>query len=266
MLDSFRGKGAMVTGAASGIGFAVSEEMLKMGGSVFLADRDEKALAEAVEKLREHAGRVYPMVVDVTQQIQVQKAVRNTAEVHGSLDFLFNNAGIGGTMQIETATLETWRRIIDINLWGVIYGVDAALPIMRKQGHGHIVNTSSIAGIIPPPYQALYCASKYAVTGMTECLRYELANEGVRFSLICPGNVATNIFCGLTPPDDAISPESAAKIILTGVANNENLIIFPEKYKKMYEDFRYHPVEAEKALLALADERREAYRKGGKYY
>ena len=169
-------------------------------------------------------------------------------------------------MQIETATLETWRRIIDLNLWGVIYGVDAALPIMRKQGHGHIVNTSSIAGIIPPPYQALYCASKYAVTGMTECLRYELANEGVRFSLICPGNVATNIFGGLTPPDDAISPETAAQIILTGVANNENLIIFPDKYKKMYENYRYHPNEAEKNLLALADERREAYRKGGKYY
>lgn len=80
---------------------------------------------------------------------------------------------------------------MDTNLWSVIYGVHAALPIMLKQGSGHIVNTSSIAGIIPPPQQALYCATKYGVTGLTEALRYEFAEKGLRFSTICPANIAT---------------------------------------------------------------------------
>jgi len=237
-----------------------------MGATVFLADRDEKSLAEAVEKLKEHSGRVHSLVVDVTQQPQVQQSIQGAAARHGSLDFLFNNAGIGGTMQIETASLEHWRRIIDINLWGVIYGVDAALPIMRKQGSGHIVNTSSIAGLIPTPYQALYSTTKFAVAALTESLRYELAHEGLRFSTLCPGNVATQIFGGLKPPEDAISPEEAGRIILAGVANNESLIVFSEKFKKLYETYRFHPAEAEIFLMQLADQRREAYRKGGNYY
>lgn len=133
------------------------------------------------------------MTVDVTKQEQVQQMIQTAASRHGRLDFLFNNAGVGGTLPIEDVTLEHWRRIIDLNLWGVIYGVDAALPIMRRQGGGHIVNTSSVAGLLPIPFQAMYCATKYAVVGLSESLRYEVEDQGIRFSVVCPGNVATAI-------------------------------------------------------------------------
>ena len=177
--EYFRGKGCIVTGAASGIGFAVSEALLHVGAVVFMADRDMPTLAAAVERLVLcRAGACH--VVNVTNQAQVQQMIEAAASRHGSLDVLFNNAGIGGTMPMSEVTLEHWRRIIDINLWGVIYGIDAALPIMRRQGGGHIVNTASIAGLIPFPFQALYAASKYAVVGLSECLRLSLRTRAFR--------------------------------------------------------------------------------------
>jgi NAD(P)-dependent dehydrogenase (short-subunit alcohol dehydrogenase family) len=124
----------VVTGAASGIGFALSEALLQAGAVVLMADRDTQTLTSAVEQLSAYAGRVHSMTVEVTNQEQVQHMVEDAAARHGRLDFLFNNAGIGGTAPIEAVTLEHWRLIIDINLWGVIYGIHFALPIMRPQG------------------------------------------------------------------------------------------------------------------------------------
>jgi len=184
--EYFCDKGCVVTGAASGIGFAVSEALLQAGAVVFMADRDTKMLTSSAEQLGTYAGRVHSMTIDVTSQEQVQQMVEEAVARHGRLDFLFNNAGIGGTMPIGDATLEHWRRIIDLNLWGVIYGIHASLPIMRRQGSGHIINTASAAGLIPFPYQALYCTTKYAVAGLSESLRFELGDEGIHFSVVCP--------------------------------------------------------------------------------
>ena len=224
--EYFRDKGCVVTGAASGIGFAVSDALLQAGAVVFMADRDAEMLASSAEQLSVHAGRIHTSVVDVTKQDQVQKAIEDAASRHGRLDVLFNNAGIGATMPIGDATLEHWRRLIDINLWGVIYGVHAAIPVMRAQGGGHIVNTSSIAGLVPLPYQALYCTTKFAVAGLSESLRFELEEEGIHVSVICPGDVATRIYgtpimgerVEAPPPENAIPAAEAAQLILGGVA------------------------------------------------
>ena len=135
----FRNKSCVVTGAASGIGFALTEALLQAGGVVLMADRDAKTLASAVEQLGAYAGRFHAMSVDVTNQEQVQHMIEDADARHGRLDVLFNNAGIGGTLPFGEVTLEHWRRIIDLNLWGVIYGIHFALPIMRQQGGGHIV-------------------------------------------------------------------------------------------------------------------------------
>ena len=132
--EYFRDKGCVVTGAASGIGFALTEALLQAGAVVFMADRDTQTLASAVEQLSTYATRVHSMAVDVTNQEQVQHMVEEAASRHGRLDVLFNNAGMGGTAPIDAVTLEHWRLIIDINLWGVIYGTHFALPIMRRQG------------------------------------------------------------------------------------------------------------------------------------
>ncbi len=271
--EYFRGKGCVVTGAASGIGFALTEALLQAGAVVFMADRDTETLTAAVEQLNPYAGRVHSMAVDVTNQEQVQHMVEEAAALHGRLDVLFNNAGIGGTIQISEVTLEHWRRIIDINLWGVIYGIHAALPIMRRQGGGHIVNTASIAGLIPFPFQALYCATKYAVVGLSESLRFELGDEGIHVSDVCPGNVASRIFgtpiigepTEVKPPEDALPAKEAAKIILAGVANKQGIIAFPEKYRQMWRRYWSSPEAFESELWDEARQRRSAYLSKGSF-
>lgn len=266
----FRGKVCVVTGGASGIGFAVGAALLDHGAVVVIADRDADRLAEAVEQLGAHTGRVHSAAVDVTSQQQVQGLVEDAAVRHGSLDFLFNNAGVGGTLPIAQASLENWRHIVDLNLWGVIYGVHAALPIMRRQGSGHIVNTASLAGLVPFPYQSLYCTTKFGVVGMSEALRYELAADGIRVSVVCPGNVVSRIFSttimGETvdakPPEDAIPAEEAARIILAGVANGDGIIAFPDKPRELWRLYASEPDKVEGYLRHLAAQRRAAFASG----
>lgn len=263
----FTGKVCVVTGAASGIGLAVSAALLDDGAVVVMADREADRLAAATDGLSAHAGRMDSMVVDVTDQQQVQGLVDHAAALHGSLDFLFNNAGVGGTLPIADATLEHWRRIVDLNLWGVIYGVHAALPVMRCQGSGHIVNTGSIAGLVPFPYQSLYATTKYGVVGMSECLRYELAADNIRVSVVCPGNVVSRIFgtpilgeaVDAKPPQDAIPAEEAAAIILTGVAAGEGIIAFPEKPRELWRTYAASPEKVEGYLQDVAAQRRAAF-------
>ena len=272
--EYFCDKGCVVTGAASGIGFAVSEALLQAGAVVFMADRDTKTLTSSAEQLGTYAGRVHSMTIDVTSQEQVQQMVEEAVARHGRLDFLFNNAGIGGTMPIGDATLEHWRRIIDLNLWGVIYGIHASLPIMRRQGSGHIINTASAAGLIPFPYQALYCTTKYAVAGLSESLRFELGDEGIHFSVVCPGAVASRIWGTpiigehqeVKPPEDAISAEEAAQIILAGVANNEGIIALPEMVRQLWRGYWSSPEATENFLWDMARQRRSSYQTKGSYY
>ena len=114
---------------------------------VYMAGRNPEKIQKATEKLSKYSDRIHEVIVDVTIQKQVQKAIEDVAEEAGRLDFLFNNAGVGGTLQYEKATLDDWKTIIDVNLWSVIYGVHAAVPIMLKQGSGHIVNTLSLIHI-----------------------------------------------------------------------------------------------------------------------
>lgn len=272
--QQFRGKACVVTGGASGIGLAVSEALLRAGASVVLADRDAASLASAVTRLGAYAGSVCAENVDVTRREQVERLIRDAASRRGRLDYLFNNAGVGGTMRIEEATLEHWRRIVDVNLWGVVYGVHAAIPVMRRQGGGHIVNTSSIAGLMPFPFQALYCATKYAVTGLSESLRFELQDEGVYFSVVCPSDVATPIYGTpiigerreVKPPAHAIPAEEAARLILEGVAKREGIIVLPESAGELWLRYRTSPEFGETFLRDMARQRRSMLESKGSYY
>ena len=272
--EYFRGKGCVVTGAASGIGFALTEALLQAGAVVFMADRDTKTLDSAVEQISTYAGRVHSMSVDVTNQEQVQHMVEDAASRHGRLDILFNNAGIGGTLPIGEVTLEHWRRIIDLNLWGVIYGIHFALPIMRKQGGGHIVTTSSLAGIVPIPFQAIYCTTKYAVVGLSESLRFELEDEGIHFSVACPASVVSRIWgtpvigerIEQKPPAEAIPAPEAAQTILAGVANKEGIIALPESARSLWRQYWSAPEATESILMDMARQRRSSYQSKGSFY
>jgi NAD(P)-dependent dehydrogenase (short-subunit alcohol dehydrogenase family) len=261
--EYFHGKGCVVTGAASGIGFALTKALLQAGAVVFMADRDEKTLTTAVEQFSAYAGRVHSMLMDVTNQEQVQHMIEEAAARHGRLDILFNNAGMGGIFPIGKATLEWWRGYIDVNLWGVIYGIHFALPIMRKQGGGHIVTTASGAGLFPTPFEALYSTTKHAVVGLSESLRFELGDEGIYFSVVCPGPVATPLFGTWKPPEDAISADEAAQIALEGVANQQGIIALPEKTRQLWRQYWSSPEAFESVLWDLARQRRSLFQTKG---
>ena len=183
MTDIFTKKICIVTGGTSGIGLAVSEALLRRGAVVYMADISGENIAAAQEKLKEFPNARFARV-DVTRQPEI--ANLKPVPENGRLDYLLNNVGIDATLPFERVMLAMWEKVINISLWGVIYGIDAAFPIMEKQGFGHIVNTSYLAGVIAPPYQAVYCATKYAVTGLGESLRYELAHKGFAVTTICP--------------------------------------------------------------------------------
>jgi len=266
----------IVTGANSGIGYALSEELLKRGATVYLLGRDPAKVAAAAGKLSSHGDRVRTLVADVTDWEQVRTAIEGAAAEAGRLDMLFNNAGIGGTLQFEKATLEDWKKIIETNVWSVVYGVHAAFPIMLRQGSGHIVNTSSAAGIVPPPFQALYSLTKFGVTGMTECLRYEFAEKGLFFSTICPTNIATPIFQRSADgpvnekapiPDDAYPVDRAAVEILDAVAERKGVIVVPEEPgTAVWRGWAAGDPETEAYLMQMAHDRRVAYEKKGSYF
>ena len=148
----FQGKVAIVTGAASGIGKALAGALARHGATVVLADIDEAGAKAAADALAAGPpGRVSGVAMDVTDADAVAALVQRTAEDHGHLDLLFNNAGIGIIGSVEHLSLAHWNRVIDVNLRGVVHGVVAAYPIMIRQRSGHIVNTASLAGVIPAP-------------------------------------------------------------------------------------------------------------------
>lgn len=262
----FENKVAAVTGAASGIGLGVTERLLSQGASaVFMGDLKEENLAKEADRLRNlYPGKVFPLLTDVTKLEQAQGLVQSAKAFDGHLDFLFNIAGVGMTVPTEHVTFEIWKFLVDVNLMGVVYGTYSAIPIMRKQGFGHIVNAGSITGCVPVPYQAVYAATKGAVIRMTESLQYELENEGLQFTVFCPGNVRTSIFVGRTDvPADSISVDETVDSIFEGMKKKSLTVIFPESYREIERIFRTDREEFEIRIRKVADERRENYRTKG---
>jgi NAD(P)-dependent dehydrogenase (short-subunit alcohol dehydrogenase family) len=264
MTNVFEGTVAVVTGGTSGIGYAVSEELLKRGATVWVIGSRQESVEKAQRSLAAYRHARYA-AVDVTVADEVKRMIDTCVAGSGRIDYLFNNAGIGMTHPSRHLTLEMWKKAIDLNLWGVVHGTHFALPVMLKQGSGHIVNTSSVAGIIAPPAQTVYCATKYAVTGMTEALRYEFAESGIAFTAVCPANVATAIFAGTEIPKEAIPADEAARIILAGVEKNEAVIIFPEFAKTMYERLSKDPALKDRFMLELARRRNAGWESGVPY-
>lgn len=235
----FKEKVAIVTGGASGIGRAVSQEMARRGTALVVSDINSKGAEETASGITGAGGKARAAHLDVTKAEDVQKLVEETASEYGRLDYIFNNAGIGIAGEVRDMSLDDWRRIIDINLWGVIYGTTAAYPLMIKQGFGHIVNTASTAGLSGFPTLASYCATKHAVVGLSTSLRHEAADFGVKVSVVCPGFVRTGIFEATTvlkaKREDILAKadpmsmdvDKAALKILRGVEKNKQIINFP---------------------------------------
>lgn len=250
-LRTFDGAVAVVTGGASGIGRALAEAMVRRGARVVLADRQIDLARQVADGIRSRGGEASAVEVDVTDFAAVEAAVRETFEACGRLDYLFNNAGIGIGGEAELYELEHWTRVLDVNVRGVVHGVQAAYPRMLRQGFGHIVNTASTAGLIPAPGIVAYGAAKHAVVGLTRSLRVEAASSGVRLSAICPGVIRTAILDGgkygemlrefpaefqdkmwkrLRPMD----PDRFAVKVLAAVATNREIIVVPARWKILW--------------------------------
>jgi NAD(P)-dependent dehydrogenase (short-subunit alcohol dehydrogenase family) len=245
----FDGATAIVTGGASGIGRAVAEELAKRGCEVVLADLQIELAEEVALEIRVSGGKAEAAKIDVTDFPAMQHLVEETVKRTGRLDYIFNNAGIviGGSVSLYG--IEDWNRIIDVNLRGVINGIQAAYKIMVQQGFGHIVNTASMAGLMPGPGNVPYTTTKHAVVGLSRSLRAEAAQLGVRVSVLCPGVVRTPILEGGgkygkmlidIPPEQVrqlweklkpMSPNLFAKKVLRLVAKNKAIIIVPSWWK-----------------------------------
>ena len=188
------GKTAFVTGAASGIGLALSQALAAEGMQVVLADIEEEPLRKAVSRLEREGYAVLGIRLDVSQKEEVLKALEQAQRHFGNIHLLCNNAGVGSVLKWEDQSYETVQWVMNVNFGGVFHGVRAFLPHMKAHGEGgHIINTASILGHIPSPELGVYCASKYAVVALSESLRLELEGGNVGVSLLCPGWVVTNI-------------------------------------------------------------------------
>jgi NAD(P)-dependent dehydrogenase (short-subunit alcohol dehydrogenase family) len=185
-------KRAVITGAASGIGEATARLFVAEGATVVLADTDELRGKRIAGELGDTARFI---ATDVSREADVEQAVATSVEVFGGLDVMFNNAGVpGSTGSIEEIDVETWDRTIAVHLRGVFLGIRAAARIMRQQGHGSIINTSSVAASRANMAGHDYSAAKAAITHLTETTANELGEQGVRVNAVCPGAIATSIF------------------------------------------------------------------------
>jgi NAD(P)-dependent dehydrogenase (short-subunit alcohol dehydrogenase family) len=239
---------AIITGGASGIGRALAEELAKRGGEVVLADLQIELAEEAAREIRLAGGQATAWQLDVTDFSAMEKLLRETVERTGRLDYIFNNAGIGIGGDVHRHSIEDWNRIIDVNLRGVINGVQGAYKIMRNQGFGHIVNTSSMAGLMPSPGVSSYATTKHAVVGLSKSLRAEAAPAGIRVSVLCPGVIRTPILEGGKYGKNLVevsleqqrriwerlkpmAPNLFARKALDAIAKNEAIIIIPSWWK-----------------------------------
>ena len=196
-MKEFKDRVAVVTGAASGIGYSMVERFAQEGMKVVLADIEETALNKAVATLKEQGVAAMGMVVDVSKPKDIEDLAQKTLTTFGSVDILCNNAGVSGDIALSwRQPIESWQWVLGVNLWSVIYGLQTFVPIMLAQNtEGHIINTASMAGLLSLPMGSVYHATKHAVVTVSESLYYELQMLGakIKVSVLCPGFVKTKI-------------------------------------------------------------------------
>lgn len=247
--DGFRNAIILITGGGAGIGAALAAALTAGGAKVIVAD----LALDSVHALTARGEALEAHRLDVTDATAFAALVDDLVARHGRLDYVFNNAGISVCGDARDLTLEHWRAVIDVNLMGVVHGTHLCYQQMARQGHGHIVNIASLAGLVPFPTNAPYAASKHAVVGLSLSLRTEGEALGVKVSAVCPGFIASNIFSA-TPfinvdrqallkalPFKPIDTHVAAANILAGVARNDAVISFPGYARFLWRLYRLWP-------------------------
>lgn len=266
----------VITGAASGIGRALAVRMASEGvAGIAISDVKEAGLDETAAMIT--GVPVSTHVMDVSKLDEVKQLADDVIAKHGRVTHLINNAGVGVLGSFEQLSIEDFEWLMGINFWGVIYGCKVFLPLLKSQPQSHIVNVSSVFGLIAPEEQSAYCSSKFAVRGFTESLRHELAGSTVSVSCVHPGGIKTNIArnsrVGENTPEEwkqqgakffdkvaKTSPETAAEVIVKGIKErNPRILIgkdayaistlsrlFPAKYLRMIERLSGHKMSLRK--------------------
>jgi NAD(P)-dependent dehydrogenase (short-subunit alcohol dehydrogenase family) len=249
---------AIVTGGGMGLGEALCEELGRWGATVVVADIDEDAASRVAERLESSGVSARAVHVDVANHADVARLIDGTVAEYGRLDYMINNAGIAIGGDSRDLSIEQWRRVLDVDLLGVVYGTVNAYQVMTRQGHGHIVNISSLSGLVPQPGNTAYCTSKHGIVGLSLSLRFEGADLGVRVSVACPGDMKTKIYDNMVvvnmPREQVatlsrrthylmpqMSAHDAARVILRGVARNQALIVFPSAVQLIWRLYRLFP-------------------------
>jgi NAD(P)-dependent dehydrogenase (short-subunit alcohol dehydrogenase family) len=258
-LRIYNGATAIITGGSAGIGQAIAEELAKRGCEVVLADRQIELAQEVVAGITNAGGKATAVKLDVTDYPAVEQVVRDTVVRTGRLDYMFNNAGIFINGGVHLFSITDWEHIVNVNIRGVIHGVHAAYPVMLMQGFGHIVNTGSIAGLIPSPGEVSYAMTKHAVVGLSNSLRAQAGLMGIRVSVLCPGIILTPMaenggkfgksYVNISPELrremlEKVRPMPAdlfAKKVLDAVAKNRAIIIEPSWWKWFWRMNRLFP-------------------------
>ncbi|MFK7895953.1 MAG: SDR family NAD(P)-dependent oxidoreductase [Myxococcota bacterium] len=208
-MQDFKGRVAVVTGAASGIGLGVTERFLAEGMKVVLADLERERLDREVKRLSEAGGDVLGVECDVRDPDSVSDLAKQTLSHYGGVHVVMNNAGVAPAGPMLETTPKDWQWIVDVNILGVAYGISAFGPILRDAGEGHIINTASEAGHVSSAVLGMYTATKHAVVGMTESLFRELEGSGVGVHCLCPNLVDTQIFNSERNRDDGAEMTAA---------------------------------------------------------
>ena len=284
-MKDLTGKTAVVTGGASGIGFGIARALAGAGMRVAVADVEDTALERARASLEESGGDVLPVLVDVTDRGALATAADQVEDAFGKVHVLCNNAGVLVGGSIDEMAYADWDWVLGVNVRGVINGLQTFLPRIAAHGEGgHIVNTASLAGMSTARGMSVYTASKFAVVGLTEALRADLADSGIGVSALCPGVVDTKIFdSGRNRPDamrsetdtdvyplvrhlaeedraarmdrvlsTALDPAAVGSIVLQGIRENEAFIFTHPNIEPM--------VESRHAAIAESFERWSRYR------
>lgn len=201
MAGQLQGKTALVTGASSGIGEATAKALASEGARVTVSARRADRLEALVKEIESMGGKAYAVVADVADEDQARSMVVTANEHLGHIDILVNNAGVMLLGPIAQADTSDWRRMVETNVMGLMYATHAALPLMKAQGSGHIVNISSVAGRVARKGSGVYNASKWGVGAFSEALRQEVSPDKIRVTIIEPGAVKTELVSNITNAD-----------------------------------------------------------------